>query len=167
MESNYYSMVSGSKIDVAREWEGGSSATPYLSSVAHFAKQKTYNYFLLLQNMKFGGSGKRGRAKIHSPQPPFFLPARAHRIACAARSAAPRRFSEIFDKMSSSQTVKTHQNLTFRKLTDFFVGGAKRRPSISPRQILSARHGEPRLAVGQDEVRLPCDLILSRICFAQ
>jgi len=65
--------------------------------------------------------------------------------------------SAVLDKMSSSQTVKTHHNLTFRKLTDFFVGGAKRRPSISPRQILSARRGEPRLAVGQDEVRLPCD----------
>src|SRR3989344_4971698 len=65
--------------------------------------------------------------------------------------------SGISDKMSSSQTVKTHQNLTFGKLTDFFVGGAQRRPSISPRQILSARRGEARLAVGQDEVPLPCD----------
>jgi hypothetical protein len=27
--------------------------------------------------MKFGGGGKRGRAKIPSPQPPSFLPARA------------------------------------------------------------------------------------------
>ncbi|PJE73315.1 MAG: hypothetical protein COV00_00365 [Candidatus Tagabacteria bacterium CG10_big_fil_rev_8_21_14_0_10_40_13] len=33
------------------------------------------------------------------------------------------------------------------------MGGTKCRPSISPRQILSARRGEPRLAVGQDEVR--------------
>src|SRR3989338_8464553 len=56
----------------------------------------------------------------------------------------------ISDKMSSSQTVKTHQNLTFGKLTDFFVGGAQRRPSISPRQILSARRGEPRPAGGQN-----------------
>ena len=47
--------------------------------------------------------------------------------------------SAISDKMSSSQTVKTHQNLTFRKLTDFFVGGAQRRPSVSPRQILSVQ----------------------------
>ena len=38
--------------------------------------------------------------------------------------------SAVFDKIGSSQTVKTHQNLTFRKLTDFFVGGAKRRPLI-------------------------------------
>jgi hypothetical protein len=34
---------------------------------AHFAKRNT----------KFGGGGKRGRAKIPSPQPPSFLPARA------------------------------------------------------------------------------------------
>jgi len=34
--------------------------------------------------------------------------------------------SGISDKISLSQTVKTHQNLTFRKLTDFFVGGAQR-----------------------------------------
>jgi len=113
-----------------------------------------------------GGGGKRVRAKIHSPQPPFFLPARAFRIVCAARSAASCQFSGISDKIGSSQTVKTHQNLTFGKLTDFFVGGAKRRPSISPRQILSARRGEPRLAVGQDEVRLPCDFnsVSSLLC---
>jgi hypothetical protein len=39
----------------------------------------------------------------------FFLPARAHGIVCAARSAASCRFSGISDKMGSSQTVKTHQ----------------------------------------------------------
>ncbi|OGJ62473.1 hypothetical protein A3H22_01425 [Candidatus Peribacteria bacterium RIFCSPLOWO2_12_FULL_55_15] len=38
-------------------------------------------------------------------------------------------------------------------MTDFFVGGAQRRPSISPRQILFARRAQARLAVGQDEVR--------------
>jgi hypothetical protein len=65
--------------------------------------------------------------------------------------------SGISDKISSSRTIKTHKNLTFRKFTDFFVGGAQRRPSISPRQILSAWRAQARLAVGQDEVRLPCD----------
>ncbi|OGJ00662.1 hypothetical protein A3G98_00325 [Candidatus Nomurabacteria bacterium RIFCSPLOWO2_12_FULL_37_8] len=40
---------------------------------------------------KFGG-GKRGRAKIPSPQPPSFLPARAFRIVCAARCAAMGQF---------------------------------------------------------------------------
>ena len=51
---------------------------------------------------------KRGRAKIHSPQPPFFLPARALDFVPAALCAAIKSFSEIFDKMNSSQTVKTH-----------------------------------------------------------
>ena len=38
------------------------------------------------------GGGKRGRAKIHSPQPPFFLPARASDFVSAARSAAIIQF---------------------------------------------------------------------------
>ena len=42
---------------------------------AHFAKRNT----------KFGGGGKRGRAKIPSPQPPSFLPARAFSLAREAR----------------------------------------------------------------------------------
>ncbi|MBM4177182.1 hypothetical protein FJ208_00015 [Candidatus Gribaldobacteria bacterium] len=37
---------------------------------AHFAKQNT----------KFGGGGKRGRAKIPSPQPTSFLPTRAEKF---------------------------------------------------------------------------------------
>ena len=61
---------------------GGANTTPILA--AHFAKQNT----------KFGGGGKRGRAKIPSPQPPFFLPARASSFASAARSAAIRSFSQ-------------------------------------------------------------------------
>jgi len=52
---------------------GGANTTPIMA--ADFAKQ----------NMKFGGGGKRGRAKIHSPQPPFFLPARAFSLAREAR----------------------------------------------------------------------------------
>jgi hypothetical protein len=53
-------------------------------------------------------------------------------------------------------------------LTDFFVGGAQRRPCVLPLSFLCARRGEPRLAPAQTEVRLPRDLeILSRICFAQ
>src|SRR3989344_4514071 len=60
--------------------------------------------------------------------------------------------SGVSDKMRSSQTVKTHQNLTFEKLAAFLVGGETRPQSIPPRQILPARRGGPRLAVGQDEV---------------
>ena len=40
---------------------------------------------------KFSGGGKRGRAKIPSPQPPSFLPARASGFVPAARSAAISR----------------------------------------------------------------------------
>jgi hypothetical protein len=38
-------------------------------------------------------------------------------------------------------------------LTDFFVGGAQRRPCVLPRQILCARRGKARLAPAQTEVR--------------
>ena len=51
---------------------GGANTTPFMA--AHFAKRNT----------KFGG-GKRGRAKIPSPQPPSFLPARAFSLAREAR----------------------------------------------------------------------------------
>ena len=53
---------------------GGANTTPLMA--AHFAKQNT----------KFGGGGKRGRAKIPSPQPPSFLPARAFSFAREARN---------------------------------------------------------------------------------
>ena len=45
---------------------------------------------------------KRGRAKIHSPQPPFFLPARALDFVPAARSAAIRSF---FQKMFEQSCI--------------------------------------------------------------
>ena len=60
---------------------GGANTTPYiLILAAHFAKRNT----------KFGGGGKigigkRGRAKIPSPQPPSFLPARVFSLARGAR----------------------------------------------------------------------------------
>jgi len=65
MESNYITSK-GSKNFVVCAREGGANTTP-LFPAAHFAKRNT----------KFGGGGKRGRAKIPSPRPPSFLPARA------------------------------------------------------------------------------------------
>ena len=58
----------------------GQTQLPFLA--AHFAKRNT----------KFGGGGKigigkRGRAKIHFPQPPFFLLARAFSF-CSAKGGA-------------------------------------------------------------------------------
>ena len=46
---------------------------------------------------KFGGGGKRGRAKIPSPQPPSFLPARAFQFC--ARSA--QSFGVLLKKCSN------------------------------------------------------------------
>ena len=106
------------------------------------------------------GGGKNflsgGGAGIPFPHTPF-----------PARPAGAKRLG-IFHKIGSRPVVKIHQNLTFCNSTNFFGGRAKRVPSISPRQFLCARRGEPRLAPAQTEVRLPRNLeILSRICFAQ
>jgi len=76
----------GSSLMLRANGLGGSSATVL---AAHFAKQNT----------KFGGGGKRGRAKIPSPQPPSFLPARAFRF-CAPQPAG-QSFLILFKKYSN------------------------------------------------------------------
>jgi len=69
------------------------------SLAAHFAKRNT----------KFGGGGKRGRAKILSPQPPSFLPARAFSLARACppkprrRREARRQFRSKKVRISSNK----------------------------------------------------------------
>jgi len=73
-----------------------------LSSVAHFAKQKISISFLFRRNTKFGGGGKRGQAKIPSPQPPSFLPARAFSLAREAR----RQFRSKKVRISSNKRTK-------------------------------------------------------------
>src|SRR3989338_3852768 len=50
-----------------------------------------------------------------------------------------------------------HQNLTFFKLTDFLVGGAKRRPLILWGEFNAFRRADARLSARQDEVCLPRD----------
>jgi len=72
---------------------GGANTTPFLA--AHFAKQNT----------KFGGGGKRGRAKIPSPQPPSFLPARAFQFC--ARSA--QSFGVLLKKCSNFVQEAPHK----------------------------------------------------------
>jgi hypothetical protein len=57
-----FSLIFTREFIVARVWAGGTRATPLLLA-AHFAKRNT----------KFGG-GKRGRAKIPSPNPLHFCP---------------------------------------------------------------------------------------------
>src|SRR3989344_242976 len=58
----------------------------------------------------------------------------------------------VQNRFEQSRVIQ-HQNLTFCNNANFFRGRAKRVPLISPRQILSARRAQARLAVGQDEVR--------------
>src|SRR3990167_1136689 len=70
---------------------------------AHFAKRNT----------KFGGGGKRGRAKIPSPQPPSFLPARASGFVPVARSAT------ISQEFRSKNVRAELYNSTNIKLSDF------------------------------------------------
>jgi len=79
--------------------EGGANTTPYFLA-AHFAKRNT----------KFGG-GKRGRAKIPSPQPPSFLPARASGFVPAARSAAIIQ-GFVQNRFERRSVIATNQNLT-------------------------------------------------------
>ena len=54
---------------------------------------------------KFGGGGKRGRAKIPSPQPPSFLPARAFSLAREAR----RQFRSKKVRISSNKRTQRDQ----------------------------------------------------------
>ena len=66
-------MISGSKNDVVCARVGGANTTPYLFSAVHFAEQKTYNYFLLLQNMNSGD--KKGKVPKPARIPPQTPPA--------------------------------------------------------------------------------------------
>ena len=62
----------GSKTDVVCARVGGANTTPLLNSAVHFAKQKTSNYFLLLQNMNSVGENERvpKPARIPPQTPP-------------------------------------------------------------------------------------------------
>jgi len=62
---------------VACVWAGGTRATLF-GGAFRFAKYEIWR-------RKKIGNGKRGRAKIPSPQPPSFLPARAFSLAREAR----------------------------------------------------------------------------------
>ena len=102
------------------------------------------------------GEEKIRRAQNEKGKEYFSVVWRAKRAVAGLASLVWFR-SAVFDKIGSSQTVKTHHNLTFRKLTDFFVGGAKRRPLILWGEFRIYRRADARLSARQDEVRLPCD----------
>ena len=78
------------------------------------------------------------------PKTPF--PRRSRRRKGGVPRKA-RHFSEsgIFDKISSSRVINILHYLTFGNFTDFFVGGAERRPVRFEREIVSARRAS-RLA---------------------
>ena len=82
---DFNKLVNGSSLSLPAHGWVGTRATPFLAAL--FAKQKT----------KFGSGGKRGRAKIPSPQPPTFLPARAFQFC--ARSA--QSFGILLKKCSN------------------------------------------------------------------
>ena len=97
-------------------------ASPAACSVRSGSQQKSF-LFLLEEKIR--------RAQNQKSRENFFAGWRA--LASGGGAASFGWFhSGVFDKMSSRQTVKTHHNLTFFKLTDLFVGGAKRRPLIFP-----------------------------------
>jgi len=114
---------------------GGANTTPFMA--AHFAKQNT----------KFGGGGKRGRAKIPSPQPPSFLPVRAFRFC--ARSAQSFR---VLLKKCSNFVQKTPPSFTFSEIERCCLG-AKRLGMVFFRNFKGIFEIQNQSAVGNAEVR--------------
>jgi hypothetical protein len=126
-------MNKGRKIVVCAR-EGGANTTPFMA--AYFAKQNT----------KFGGGGKRGRAKIPSPQPPSFLPARAFQFC--ARSA---QSFEVFVKKCSNFVQKTPPSFTFSEIERCCLG-ASRLGMVFFRDNPSIFEGERKRPLGNAEV---------------
>jgi len=117
------------------------------------AKTNFFSYYLVVFVFAIVSANfrKRGRRGNSFPPVPLSFPRRPSGLGfCETPSG-------VSLKESSSFVVNILQHKTFCKFADHFGGGAKHRPRIFPRQILSARRAKARLAVGQDEVRLPCD----------
>jgi hypothetical protein len=146
---------------------GGNSAFPLLNK--NEASPATLQFIARHHRKILFSLGEKEirRAQNEKSKEYFSVVWRAERAVAGLASLVWFR-SAVFDKMSSSQTVKTHQNLTFRKLTDFFVGGAQRRPLI-------LWGGNAMLFGALTRASLPAKtrfasraiLILSRIYFAQ
>jgi len=109
---------------------GGANTTPFMA--AHFAKQNT----------KFGGGGKRGRAKIPSPQPPSFSPARAFSLAREARH------------QFRSKKVRISSN----KRTRIKLSGILPTDSAARSAVENGNTGSPRTArLAKRRFEIPCD----------
>ncbi len=72
---------------------------------------ETYIATLFRSRKGFCGGGKRGLAKIPSPQPPSFLPARAFSFGSAALRAAVSRYF-VQKRFERRSVIATNQNLT-------------------------------------------------------
>jgi len=105
----------------------------------HFAKRNT----------KFGGGGKRGRAKIPSPQPPSFLPARAFQF-CAPQFAG--QSFRVLLKICSNFVQKTPPSFTFSEIERCCLG-AKRLGMVFFRNFEGRNEIQKQSAVGNAEVR--------------
>ena len=116
---------------VVRARAGGASTTSFFLA-AHFAKRNT----------KFGGGGKRGRAKIPSPQPPSFLPARAFSLAREARH------------QFRSKKVRILSN----KRTSIKLSGILPIDSAARSAAENGNTGSPRTArLAKRRFEIPCD----------
>ena len=119
---------------------GGANATPILA--AHFAKQNT----------KFGGGGKRGRAKIPSPKPPSFLPARAFSFAHAC-PPKPRRRREARRQFRSKKVRISSNKRTSIKLSEILPTDSAARSAAE-----NGNTGSPRTArLAKRRFEIPCD----------
>ena len=101
--------MSGSKTNVVCARVDGANTTPFLSSAVHFAEQKTFNYFLLLQNMNSVGENER----FHNPPriPPQSPPAggteaEAGRIHIPRQMFRPAESIQISSSGFSSKKVR-------------------------------------------------------------
>jgi hypothetical protein len=130
-----FSLIFTREVIVVCARVGGANTTPFMA--AHFAKQNT----------KFGGGGKRGRAKIPSPQPPSFLPARAFRFC--ARSA--QSFGVLLKK-SSNINQKRPPNCTLCEIVRGCLG-ASRLGIVFFRNFKGIFEIQNQSAVGNAEVR--------------
>ena len=123
------------QIDVMCARVGRANTTPYLFSAVHFAKQKTSNYFLLLQNMKSGN--KKNEPHLNPARiPPQTPPAGGKSVEAKRKIKIPRktdfRFAEselkphALPEYLEGRTPKEKHPFLFQK-------------KIHPRQIRNAR----------------------------
>ena len=113
---------------------GGANTTPYLFSAVHFAKQKIYNYFLLLQNMN--SVDKKEKVSKPARIPPQTPPAGGKSAEAKRKILSPRktdfRFAESVLKLHAlpeyleDRTPKEKHPFLFQK-------------KFHPRQIRNAR----------------------------